>query len=263
MDNYSTNIAILIISCDKYSDLWESSIKMFDKFWPDCSYDKYLLTNLKKPEYYGFQVLNIGEDKTWSYGLKEGLKILQNKYTYVFTMVEDYFFIETINNHHINDMFSSIIEKQYDFLSLFKLPSNLFNEHKHYGRLENNIPYRHSVGFTLWKIKTLLDILVDAENAWEFEKYGVVRSFNYPNFYGSYYNYKVCNLVIKGKLEPFEYIKFRNIFPDIHIDRPIMSKFEIYLEKTRSFIISLFLNFLPNKIKNRIYFSDIPKFFDN
>ena len=43
--NYIKNkFAILIVSCDKYSDLWDPFFKLFFKFWPDCPFNIYLLS---------------------------------------------------------------------------------------------------------------------------------------------------------------------------------------------------------------------------
>jgi hypothetical protein len=32
-------IAIPVVSCDKYSDLWQPFFALFDRFWPDCPLD--------------------------------------------------------------------------------------------------------------------------------------------------------------------------------------------------------------------------------
>jgi hypothetical protein len=255
MKRICSKVGVLIISCDKYSDLWEPCSKMFNKFWPDCEYDKYILTNFKEHNLDGFTSIKIGQDISWSHGLKTALKFLENKYDYVFTMVEDYFFIEKIDNLYINSMFDSFINKEGNFLSLFKLPSTLTYVNEYFGELENNIPYRQSIGFTLWKINTLMVLLDEKENAWEFEKSGVVRGFQYDKFFGSFNNYKVLNLVVKGKLMPTEYRVFKSHFTDIDIDRPLMSKKELFIQKFRDFLITKFLFYTPSALKKIIYFS--------
>lgn len=259
MKQSSSKIAVLIISCDKYSDLWEPCTKMFNKFWSECEYDKFILTNFKEHNKDGFKTIQIGHDRSWSNGLKIALNRLENNYDYVFTMVEDYFFVEHIDNNYMSKMFNLIIDNNSDFLSLFKLPSKLQKANEYFGRLENHIPYRQSVGFTLWKINTLINILDENENAWEFEKNGVIRGFEYPNFFGSYKNYKVLNLVVKGKIVPKEYSLFKSFFPNLYVDRPFMSRREIIIEKLRDFVITTFLFYTPSKIKRMIYFSKFVK----
>lgn len=253
--NRENKIAVMVISCDKYSDLWEPCIKMFNKFWPDCVYDKFLISNFKEYSVAGFKSILIGQDKSWSNGLKIALKNIESEYEYVFTMVEDYFFIENIDSSYVARMFDSFIEKDGNFLSLFRLPSKLDPINEYFGELENNIPYRQSVGFTLWKLRTLYDILDENENAWEFEKNGVLRGFRYDKFYGSYKNYKVLNLVIKGKLVPKAYLIFKTYFPNEIIDRPEMMRKEMLIEFIRGGLINYFLFHMPSRIKKYLYFN--------
>ncbi len=45
MGHTNSELAILVCSCDKYADVWEPFFKLFFKFWPDCPYPIYLLSN--------------------------------------------------------------------------------------------------------------------------------------------------------------------------------------------------------------------------
>ena len=35
---------VVILTCDSYSDIWEPFFKLKNKYWPDCKYDTYLIT---------------------------------------------------------------------------------------------------------------------------------------------------------------------------------------------------------------------------
>jgi hypothetical protein len=250
----TNKIAILVITCDKFSDFWQPCVDMFNKFWPDCPYDKYLMSNHEIFSNNGFNNILVGDDKSWSHGLKMALKNLDNEYEYVFTLLEDYYFIERINNDYMTKMFSSFVELQGNFLSLYKLPSKLNKCNSFFGELENNIPYRQSCVFTLWKIKTLNDILDDNENAWEFEKVGVKRGFKFEKFYGSYYNFKVINVLVKGNLVRRDYRILKEIIPNVNINRPMFNWYQSLIIIFRDSLINAFLNFIPSKIKSAIYF---------
>ncbi len=251
----NNKIAVLVISCDKYSDLWDPCIRMFNKFWPDCPFDKYIMSNHKRINATGFKNITIGDDKSWSHGLKLALDILKKDYDYVFTLLEDYYFVESINNQNTIQMFDNFIKLNGNFLSLFKLPSKLkYIGNNHFGELENNIPYRQSCVFTLWNIKTLYNILDDKENAWEFEKVGVKRGFLYSGFYGSFNNFSVINVIIQGKLYKKDYKKLKSIFPDIVINRPMFSIIENFKMRFRDTLVHLFLIYVPSNIKSYIYF---------
>jgi hypothetical protein len=249
-------IAVLVISCDSYSDLWLPCVKVFDKYWPDCEFDKFLMSNNKEFSYPNFNNIRVGDDKSWSHGLKLCLDKLKVDYDYIFTMLEDYYFIEKVDNKYIKDMFNDFIKINGNFLSLFKLPSKLKkSESIHFGELENNIPYRQSCVFTLWKTETLYNILNEKENAWEFEKVGVVRGFEYDGFYGSYRNYNFINVLIQGKLYPKDYKKLKLIFPEIIINRLMFSWIENFKRRFRDNLVHLFLLYVPSRIKSYIYFN--------
>ena len=101
----------------------------------------------------------------------------------------------------------------------------------------------------------MYDILDDKENAWEFEKVGVKRGFNYLQFYGSFQNFKVINVLIRGKLNPKDYKMLQEILPDVSINRPIFSSFENFTMRFRDSLVHVFLSFMPSKIKSYIYFN--------
>ena len=247
-------IAILVITCDKFSDFWEPCTKIFNKFWPDCPYDKFLMSNHSSFEKNGFTNILVGDDKSWSHGVRKALNELENQYEYVFTLLEDYYFIEKIDSEYMVNMFESFVELEGNFLSLYKLPSKLYKCNSFFGELENNIPYRQSCVFTLWKIETLNEILDDNENAWEFEKKGVKRGFKYDKFFGSYYNFNVINVLVKGKLVPKDYQILLEILPGTNIHRPTFKWYHNLFVLVRDSFIHAFLNFIPSRVKSAIYF---------
>ena len=75
-------VALLVLSFDGYDDLWQICINLFNKNWPDCSFDKYLMTNFKDFNDFSsdnpFKALKIGEDKTWSKNLMTALDLLKD-----------------------------------------------------------------------------------------------------------------------------------------------------------------------------------------
>jgi hypothetical protein len=249
-------IAILVISCDNYSDLWVPCAKLFNKYWPDCPYDKYFASNTKKFEAYGFSSILMGEDKAWSYGLKCALTKLDEQYEYVFTLLEDYYFVERLDNEYMVNMFDSFVLAEGNFLRLLKVlrpQIKYFNEF--FGETENYTPYRQTIVFTLWRIKTLQEILKDDENAWGFEKIGVIRGFQYDKFFCVYKNhFKVINVVIKGKLVPNSYKTLKRILPEVNLARPSFTFREMMIMKIRDFGVLTFLRFTPKKIRSKIYF---------
>ena len=256
-------LAVLVISCDNYSDLWETCAKIFKSNWPDCPYEKFILTN--EVEYTGetFINLSIGKDLDWSSNLKKALKLLENRgYNYVFTMVEDYFFGDIVDTAYFQEIANSFTSIKGDFLRLQNSidPRIESMKNPYFGKVENYIPYRQTVAFSIWRIEVLDNLLKVGENAWEFEKIGVRRGFSYEGFYAITDNFfKTINLVIKGKIVPSELKKIKKIHPDLILNRKVMSSVYFIgmnlVAKTKLFI----LNYLPLRLRSIIYFKFLNK----
>jgi hypothetical protein len=126
----------------------------------------------------------------------------------------------------------------------------------YFGKVENNIPYRQTCAFSLWRIKVLNSLLLDGENAWEFEKIGVRRGFEFDGFYSTSRNsFKTINLVVKGKIVPNELHKIHKHFPELIFDRPSMSILYYLGSKFVSRLKILILNHMPSRILSKIYFN--------
>ena len=59
---YSEDIAFVVSSCDKYYFLWDPFFKTLEKYWPDCPFQLYLITNSLDYQNEKVKTLNIGED---------------------------------------------------------------------------------------------------------------------------------------------------------------------------------------------------------
>lgn len=249
------DICLLVLTCDKYSDLWDSFTELFNRNWPDCPYDKYILTNEKQYHYYGFNSIPIGEDITWSYNLIKVLKILENKYKYIYITLEDTPIIEKVDNQYFQRIINSFIKIDGNFLRLLnavKYPITRYNNF--FGEIINFTPYRQSSACCVWKISLLLELLNEDESAWEFEKVGIIRGFKYDNFYNVYQSpFKILNIVIKGKLHKSSYKILQKHLPNIEIKRPFLSFFENLKLRITFFQLIIFFRLVPAKYQWKIY----------
>ena len=254
-------IAVLIISCDNYSDLWTTCSKMFNLNWPDCPYDKFILTNHKEYRDNIFISLSVGTDLDWSSNLRRAIQSLENKgYEYVFTMVEDYYFDQKIVTSDFIKIADSFTSLKGDFLRMYSVinPRIVKMVNSYFGKVQNNIPYRQTCAFSLWRIDVLNSLLLDGENAWEFEKIGVKRGFAYDGFYSTPHNsFKTINLVIKGKIVPSELHKIQKYFPELIFQRLCMSSTYYLAIKFISSLKLFVLNHMPSRIISKIYFNFI------
>src|SRR3954468_6581904 len=83
------DLVVLILSCDKYSDLWKPFFVFFEKYWRDRTIPAYFCSDTKKPELPNVNAIAPDINMEWSARL---LWALQNiKEPYVLLLLDDYF----------------------------------------------------------------------------------------------------------------------------------------------------------------------------
>jgi len=185
-------IALLVISCDKYSDLWPIYFGSLFKYWPDCPLKIYLGSNYKRYIHGSVTMINIGEDRDYSSNLIAMLSQIEEEY--VFTTVEDAFFSSPVDEQHLFSYFQEFFDNKGVYLKL----SNSYpvgydkDASKRTASITSNLRYRLGMGCSLWNKRVLSENLVPGMSAWEMEKEGKfgldippddVYTINY-HFYG-------------------------------------------------------------------------------
>jgi len=92
----TNNIPLLVISCDKYADVWKPFFHVFRSRWPDCPFPVYLGTNHLECNEPGVTTINVGDDKDWASGVIKMLDHLDSSQVILF--LEDFFFVETVDS---------------------------------------------------------------------------------------------------------------------------------------------------------------------
>src|SRR6266568_9360967 len=92
-------IAVLVVSCDPYSDVWAPFFTLFWKYWPDCPYPVYLGTNEKTVPHNSVTTLRVGTDRDWSSNLREMLRQLRAEHVMLF--LEDFFITARVDTASI------------------------------------------------------------------------------------------------------------------------------------------------------------------
>lgn len=243
MTDLSNKFAILVVSCDKYSDLWGPFFNVFRRFWPDCPFNVYLLSNkigFGDPK---IKDLLIGEDVSWSDNLRKG--ILNIKEEYVLLFLDDLLLCDFVKTNEVLKVFSWILKSDANYVRMnpTQWPDKPYNELV--GIVSKGAIYRTSTVLSVWKKNILLELLQSGESAWDFEIYGTVKSDKYDNFYSTWKNYfPVINCVIKAKWQRGAVRKLQSLGVPIDLTtRKIMNYKEtaaLYLRQLRSSILNLF-----------------------
>lgn len=179
-----TDLAILIFSCDSYSDCWEPMLHSFELFWPDCPYQKYIISNHKSISKSNTYFLKVGDHKGFGSDMIKALSMIDNGYILYFQ--EDYFIRKAVNTETIDNHYKHCIKENIELLKLSS--DGNFQDHNRIGQTiycKNliNKKYRINTDIAIWKKDSFLKVLNPNQNIWEWERsvsYYVQK--NYPNF---------------------------------------------------------------------------------
>jgi len=196
----TNRVAILVVSCDNYSDLWAPFFECFKLFWPDCPFNVYLLSNEKACDRAGVKNVLTGEDLSWSDSLIKGVS--QLKEDYVFMFLDDLFLVKPVDTKKVIEVFDWAVQDNVNYIGMYPManskPDRAYN--RLVGLVSKKAVYRASTVMAVWKKEVLLDLLRPGESAWAFEINGTVRSDKYDHFYVTWQSYfSIVNTVIKGK----------------------------------------------------------------
>jgi hypothetical protein len=248
-----SQLSILILSCDRYSDLWPVFFKLFEKYWPDCPYPVYLGTNEKQFYRPNINLLRIGVDEGWALGAKRMLEFIQSDY--VLIILEDFFFFRTVDTQQVTMLFKALVGLNGAYLRLRPFPSpDSKTFHPNIGLIEHGAPYRVALQAAIWKKDVFLHLLTPGENPWQMELRGTVRSEQMTESFYSvwqpvfYYHAGVT----KGEwtTSALRQLRQEGILPDLTA-RPLMTRSKsLQLEFTRW--INRFINMVPWKFRRKI-----------
>jgi len=161
------NVDVVVLSCDKYSEYWDYFFKLKNKYWKDCPYKTYLVSETKKRP--RTKMINV-DSPIWTKRFRTALE--QLKSDYVIVLLEDYFIRSKVLQDRIEQCleymksdFDPIVwnfEHNYRKSSGLGMPSGWLNQYNHQVYLNSCQP-------SLWNRKRLIQRLQKDQNAWEWE----------------------------------------------------------------------------------------------
>jgi hypothetical protein len=252
VNDLKKKFAVLVASCDAYSDLWESFFKLFWRFWPDCPFNVYLLSNKRGFSDKRVKNLLVGDDISWSDNLRKGIKDLKEEY--VLLHLDDLFLRAPVETERVIQVFQWIAAHCPNYVKMNR-QSKKFPEPENelLARLAKGDAYRLTTAMSVWRKQTLLDLLRKGESAWDFEIDGTVRSDRYDDFYSARKDcFLLINTVVRGKWQPFAIRKLRELgVPPDYTKRSAMSRTAtcVFVGKQ---IRSILFGILPSKYRRGI-----------
>lgn len=176
MERKIDNYAILIPSCDKYSDIWPYFFKLFFECWDGKLPNIYLLSNFKDFHDPRVSTLKIGVEKSWSDNMLHALAYINE--SHVLVILEDFLFLTKVDLSLLTELFDFMKSKKAGYLRLMANPppNTACHENANVGYISKGQNYRTSLQMAFWNVETLKNILVSGESPWDFELKGSKRS---------------------------------------------------------------------------------------
>lgn len=166
--------SVLILSCDKYSDLWDPFFKLLTIYWPDCVFPVYLSTESAsyKCAYTDVQVIHPNKrfDIPWSRRLKESLRKITTEY--IILLMDDFFLKSKVDSIKLSKCFewmdNDLSIASFSFApSLWKdLPAP---QYPGFEERPKGAYYRVNCQAALWRRYSLLRLVRPYYNPWDFE----------------------------------------------------------------------------------------------
>jgi hypothetical protein len=179
MPGVESKTAILITSCDAFEDCWGPYAHGLHKYWPDCPFPVFLITNEKTFSNPSITSLRIHPDRGWARNLRQAMDAVDAEillYTH-----EDFWLSSPVDTAELLDFVGHVAAGRADYIRLYPAPGpdRPFAADPRLGVLADNAPYRTSLQTALWRKSVLQDLLRDDESCWGFELEGTPRSRRY------------------------------------------------------------------------------------
>ena len=248
-----SNFALLIFSCDKFSDLWEAHITLLNKYWPNRKCKTYIVTDkVSTLVFDGIEIIACGDDSEMSDRVKYICNIIKEEY--ILLTLDDYFPYGNFEEEKFINLINFLKENNGDYLRLFKEPKQEKRIKITDSIYQISKLHRYSINLYpgLWKKEFLSSTVDESLNAWEYEvslskKANELKgnAFVYPKYKEVF---PFMDVVRKGKILRKAWKKLKKL--DIyHGNRPIRTRKEEFKLGVQTFFSKITPAFLARFIK--------------
>lgn len=171
------NSAVVIVSCKRFEQVWDPFFKLFKKYWPDCPFKVYFITDFGNIAESFVETIEIKQDLKFAGNLIFGLNNIKEDNILYFQ--EDYLFCENFKTDKI--LMCLDILKSNEEIGCIRLapcpgPTAVSKYSADLGILQKGEQYRVSTQVAIWKKRILLSLLKNGESSGNFEIFGTIRS---------------------------------------------------------------------------------------
>lgn len=165
-------IAVLISSCDAFNDCWAPMLYSLKRYWPDCPFPIYFISNYNKIDDPGIEFINVGKDNGFASNL--GFALNKIDCDYIIYFQEDYFLSENVNTVAIIGHINHCYENNIDLLKIhgndFLLRDQYRINDSDYCINPLDIRYSINTSVAIWKREILARLCVKGYSGWNWER---------------------------------------------------------------------------------------------
>jgi len=258
--------AIVVAAKDSYAETWSAFFGLFFKYWPDCPFDIFMLT--EKLAFSNERIKNIIIpinknalwEKQWEQRIRKTLKIANKKYFIFFHT--DYFLNKKIDNKKLFEILEIMeTNENIGYVRLFPDPPAYsdWNNNKKIGLINKNDKFSLSLQTAIWRTGFFNKILKENYGPIDLETIGSREVYKFPELLlGVKKNYPVASYINGIKKGCYQY-ETKMLFKKEGIlfkpTRPVESFFEYILRI--STIGGLFSKIKRNFLKYYHYQSNV------
>jgi len=197
--------AIVVSTCDGYSDIWNAFFTLFKKYWPDNPFPVYLNSetlDIKDDDISILTLKALSSELSWTRRLKEALIRIDAEY--IVFMLDDFFLYDIVDTERILD-FLQYMDNDPELSAIYFSPLSAFTGPSYLHGLEKlkrEAECKVNLTLALWRKDVLIKCLFADESAWEFEANALDRFIDNNDGY-----YAVPARTLK-KTIPYDYGKF-------------------------------------------------------
>lgn len=166
---------IVVLTCDKYDDAWSPFFKLKNKYWKNCKYNTYLITEKKKCSF--CETININEN-IWSKRVRDGLKKLKSKF--VIIILEDFFIRDYVDTKRIEYCIKNFPENAACFnFEISNDPYDIDSKFKGFKIKTKESTYKCSCQAALWDRQKLINLLSYDCDPWTWETTEPIKDYDF------------------------------------------------------------------------------------
>lgn len=210
-------LSVVISSCDKFSDLWDKHIELYQKNWCDNGAQTYLVTD--KPtdrSFDGVKIIVADGDMDFPSRIKYALQFVETPY--VLLTLDDYFLVNPVNNRNIETLVNKAKVEKIDYLLLYdrrKTDPKKYEKTDVLHSIDLQKKYAVTLYPAIWSVEFLKKTVKEDLSPWLYEASltKTAREENAKCAFSHTGSFDILDVVRKGKLlhKAVRYFKKNNI----------------------------------------------------